>query len=136
MSRNLCQTYCERCKTEPVRLVERSRPITKKEAEVYFEEFKGLLVADAYCPNCNARYLAWCKDPLSLRAPDYDMDYFDLSYRSTFNDEPGPDDLPKPDVLERLDRIIKKQTSATDRHNLVVCRNQFARMLGYLEDKL
>ena len=33
------------------------------------------------------------------------MEFFDLSYRSTFNDEPGPDDLPKWECESRIVRL-------------------------------
>lgn len=33
-------------------------------------------------------------------------DYYDLSYRSTFNDEPGSEDIPKPDIIKAIDERI------------------------------
>jgi len=102
MSRNLCSTRCYYCGFEPVRLEETPRPITSDEAFVYFEEYAGMLVANAVCPLCEAKYLAWCDETtrINKRWQSYhhgptDGGYFDLSFRSTFNDEPGPDDKPK-----------------------------------------
>jgi len=100
MSRNLGQTHCDVCGYEKVALLEDPRPITKKEAGPYFDEFEGLDVALGWCPVCEAQYLAWvstakCKNALHRReshCPD-GCDYFDLSYRSSFNDEPGDDDV-------------------------------------------
>jgi hypothetical protein len=58
-------------------------------------------VAAAECPQCGARYLGWiegeplnrCADLENGRRPLFGH-FFDLSYRSTFNDEPGSGDLP------------------------------------------
>ena len=100
MSRNLAMATCERCHSS-VELEEAARPITEQEAGPYFEAYTGMLVANATCPRCQARYLAW------VRAWACEASYFDLSYRSTFNDEPGPGDLPKPDLLVELDQLLK-----------------------------
>lgn len=99
MSRNLCQTECDFCKGE-VLLEELPRPITKYEAHRYFGEFEGMLVANAKCVDCLAKYLAWVDE--TTRIKNEWREYYrkgdpfhDLSFRSTFNDEPGEDDLPK-----------------------------------------
>ncbi|MFA5187808.1 MAG: hypothetical protein WC460_00415 [Patescibacteria group bacterium] len=108
MSRNLGATACVHCE-HPVELLEEPRPITEKEAGVYFDnKYKGMLVAEARCPICLAKYLAWIDDTNSIlvrrepekyspRKADYGK-VFDLSYLSTFDDEPGDDDLPIYDV--------------------------------------
>lgn len=111
MSRNLCQMNCNDCPAPRVALVERPRHITEADAGRYFREFAGLLVANAECPLCHAKYLAWVDEtgraPYQMngyvhvfdRCPsEYGVDYFDLSYRAAFNDEPAPDDLPTHDV--------------------------------------
>lgn len=101
MSRNLCRTDCYFCGHE-VKLVEAPRKITKREAGAYFNELEGLIVANAECPICLARYLAWvddreCKGRSRYREAGY-SDFYDLSFRSTFDDEPGDKDLPQYDV--------------------------------------
>lgn len=100
MSRNIGSTSCEFCPGAVV-CEEAPRPITRKEAGPYFEEYEGMLVADAECKDCCAKYLAWLKSAPrgyqeSVRVDDSGrLLPFDLSYRSTFNDEPGEADLPK-----------------------------------------
>lgn len=83
-------------------LEEEPREIRREEAGAYFQEYAGMLVANAHCPACLALYLAWVDErprrnrqharyfraPLSEYTP-----YVDLSYRSSFNDEPGITDL-------------------------------------------
>ncbi len=98
MSRNLCRTECH----GSVTLEETPRPITHKEAGTYFEEFEGMLVADAICPHCRTKYLAWVDESPRIRGggrrtPEYGG-IIDLSFRSTFNDEPGDNDLPEYDI--------------------------------------
>ena len=99
MSRNIGIAECDRCGVTPV-LSERPRKITRKDACKFYEEFEGLIVAHAVCPQCGARYLAWVNEKkrkrksFSPRAPIKGVGFFDLSYRSTFNEEPGPKDLP------------------------------------------
>jgi len=97
MRRNLCSTECYFCGDEP-KLVEKPRLITQRDAGRFFDEYAGMLVADAECPSCRAQYLAWvdmrgCKyrtvDPYIHGDP-----YFDLSFRKTFNDEPACGDQP------------------------------------------
>lgn len=109
MSRNLCRTDCDVCGAEPVTLGA-IRRITKEDAGRYFHEYQGMLVADAECPDCNARYLAWVKPAPGHRETHgfYGPIYYDLSYRSTFNDEPGPEDLPVPDVVEAAQRLMER----------------------------
>lgn len=109
MSRNLCETRCCECPAPRVALVERPRPIEKADAGPYFGEFEKMIVANAECPLCGAQYLAWVdergREPYVFpegsrisgthaftRHADEENDYFDLSYRSTFDDEPGESD--------------------------------------------
>lgn len=96
MSRNLAETRCVHCGHD-VELDEEPRPITAADAGLYFDEYEGMTVANAFCPACNAQYLAWIDQSTRKvhggRKPDYGK-ITDLSYRSTFNDEPSPEDLP------------------------------------------
>jgi hypothetical protein len=94
MSRNLCRTDCAIC-TGPVRVVSAAPmrvssgapPITGK---------------DAQCAACGTKYFAWFGTHHPGASTEGVMtaasDFFDLSYRSTMNDEPGPDDLPAGNV--------------------------------------
>lgn len=104
MSRNLCATECYFCRGRVV-LEEAPRPIVEAEAGRYFDEYEGMLVANAHCYECRAKYLAWvdgsgrhggtCGDRYPSSAGYADGQTFgDLSFRSTFNDEFGQDDLP------------------------------------------
>ena len=81
-----------------VKLEESPRPITNQGAGVYFAEYEGLLVANAHCPVCQTRYVAWVDESQRFRYPrdrrNDELGYVDLSYRSSFNDEPGDGDLP------------------------------------------
>lgn len=100
MSRNLARTDCAFC-SGTVALGEVPRPITLGEAGVYLDEYRGMLVARAECVDCEAKYLAWVQPPagpphwgrptLPLTEP---APFYDLSFRSTFNDEHGPADVP------------------------------------------
>jgi len=99
VSRNLGQTCCDFC-GGPVQLEEPAHAITPDEAGVYFKEIRGLLVANAACTQCGTRYLAWVDDSATKYAkwytpnkPTEKAPFFDLSYRSTFNDEPADQDF-------------------------------------------
>lgn len=95
MSRNLCMTNCDQC-GDKVRVTEQKRPITKNEVGAYTSEYLGRLwVACALCDWCGAKYLAWFNYPGEAIAEDF----IDLSYSSTFNDEPGDADLPSHGVI-------------------------------------
>lgn len=102
MSRNLLSKRCVHCGHD-VKLLEEPRPITEEEAGVYFDEFRTMEVANAECPACKAKYLAWVNPPTqgihagTTRGEAIDGHY-DLSYRSTFNDEPSEEDLPTYEV--------------------------------------
>lgn len=86
MSRNICRTDCARCCGDVV-LDEAPRLLTREEAGAHFDNYRTKSFANAHCPTCGARYLAWIQDL-------YTGLHHDLSWRSTFNDEPGDDDLP------------------------------------------
>lgn len=105
MSRNLGQVNCTFCHGVVV-LVEKPRAITRDDCGALYDErngfaYKDAVVANAECDECCAKYLAWIDFTKcigygrhSYFAPSKDRAFFDLSYRSTFNDEPGPEDLP------------------------------------------
>jgi len=99
MSRNLCSQTCVYCGDEP-KLVESPHELTKQEAHVYFEEFEGMIVAKSICPSCEAEYLAWLDESKrkKYRCKKYYSLIEDLSFYSSFNDEPGNNDLPKWEV--------------------------------------
>ncbi len=101
MSRNLCQTECGQCGIDAVRLVEDPRLLTEEDAGVYHASYRYLVVANAECALCGAKYLAWVSGTPGLSHNLLDFEgtapesrFRDLSYRSTFNDEAGPDDMP------------------------------------------
>jgi len=114
MSRNLGDTFCKFC-GEPVVMVEEPRAITRKEAGVYFDVRDGysycnMQCANAECPVCKAKYLAWVslKNCLGYTRHHYgdqvnERGFFDLSFRSTFNDEEGAED--RPDVIVQWERV-------------------------------
>ncbi len=105
MSRNLGDRTCRICHDEVV-LEELARPITEAETGPYHSEYRGMLVANAHCVTCDAKYLAWCVALASKRwghfANPHDAPFFDLSFRAAFNDEPAPEDLPTPEVLQAM----------------------------------
>jgi len=103
MSRNLLRTDCYFCNGRVV-VEEAPRPILETEARVYFygpHGYEGMLVANARCFECEAKYLAWVDETTKASKHHYDRKsdnneaFFDLSFRSTFNDEPGENDLPE-----------------------------------------
>lgn len=98
MARNLASTSCKRCGTLP-RITGEVHPLSRSEAGCYFEEFEGMLVAEAECPLCGALYLAWVDETTRARRHGWaretpERGFVDLSFRSSFNDEPGEHDLP------------------------------------------
>ena len=111
VSRNIGETACNFCNGR-VETCEAPREITRADAGRYFEEFEGMLVANANCVDCKAKYLAWVDESERKRYPRY-IDsrqmgpgaFHDLSFRSTFNDEPGLEDFyeidPRAAVAER-----------------------------------
>ena len=108
MSRNLCTTICPHCGDTP-RLVETPHFITNKESGAYYEEFEGMIVAKAICPSCEAQYLSWTDESHRTRyARDKSCPTVeDLSYYSTFNDEPDEDDLPRYEIQYVRIRVAK-----------------------------
>lgn len=80
-------------------MIESVRLITEAETGGCFLEYAGMLVAHAQCEDCEAPYLAWVLGNNRGSGPEnYDKAEHivrDLSYRSTFDDEPGPEDFPK-----------------------------------------
>lgn len=106
MSCNLGRVTCARCGTE-VRAGGQSYRLPDDHGSM-----AGLLVVDAECPICQARYTAWLveRDPGSCRRAhtkeDIDRGFYELSFRSTFNDEPGPGDLPDVGKVEVL-RVVR-----------------------------
>lgn len=102
MSRNLMRIDCFFCRGE-VRLVEHPREITKSDAGVYFDEYYNMAVANAECVTCGAEYLGWVAGGHLSGGAYFDsegkLSAHDLSFRSTFDDEPGPSDMPKRAVL-------------------------------------
>lgn len=110
MSRNLGDTSCRIC-NDAVRLDEQARPISERDTgAAMFPNYEGLLVANARCRNCDAKYLAWVDAGSNRRLnqghwqrrQNDDREFVDLSFRSSFNDEPGPDDLPSRETLRRI----------------------------------
>lgn len=96
MSRNLGETTCHFCDHDLVMTGPR-RPIDQTDAGVYFNEYNGMIVRDAECPCCLAQYLAWVEPAPGGRQsqPSNFSTHYDLSFRTTFNDEPGERDLPR-----------------------------------------
>lgn len=91
MSRNLGQIDCDYCHGR-VALCEAARAPTAEDMGAYLAEFANVRVAWAECEDCVAKYTAWVDGPGLRRPPD--GTHADLSFRSTFNDEPGEADLP------------------------------------------
>jgi hypothetical protein len=94
VSRNLGTNVCYFC-SGGVTLKEPPREIRPDEARAYIDEYAGMVVAKAECVDCEAKYLAWVK-PAPGHGPTMHSEgpFFDLSFRSTFNDEYGPADVP------------------------------------------
>lgn len=111
MSRNLSRTDCYCCSGDIVH-DEEPRPITEEECHPYTHYVADLLiVANAHCADCEARYLAWfaidnratVQHPYIRRTMSYEGGrpvHCDLSFRAAFNDEPADDDLPKVSAIE------------------------------------
>lgn len=85
MSRNLSRSTCYFCGSKVV-LDEDHRPIEERDCGAhYYDKYRGMLVAKATCPLCETSYLAWLDGRTGITP--------DLSFRSTFDDEPGAKDI-------------------------------------------
>jgi len=100
MSRNLCRTDCYYCECS-VQIVGPVRTDTVADFGPYADEYRDMKIADAECPACEAKYLAWVEPPtVGIHAGrattwrEHGDPFYDLSFRSSFNDEPGDADLP------------------------------------------
>jgi hypothetical protein len=99
VSRNLGRVDCYFCDGLVVH-DEPPRPITRDEAGGYFAEYEGMLVANAHCAHCEGKYLAWVRGRPNWSLGHlayknyYEGGHIDLSFRSTFDDEPGEEDKP------------------------------------------
>lgn len=90
---------CLFCEGEVAR-IEPPRRIRPEEAGSAYESIKALVVAWSICLACRAKYTGWIDvrgvvdgvEPFGGHASDAILD---LSFRSTFSDEPGPDDMPE-----------------------------------------
>lgn len=115
MSRNLGITHCHQCGGD-VALEEEPRPITRDDAGPYFDEYhrKRLIVANASCPDCRAKYLAWVSSSIGGHLSPSDVDWMpgrfvDLSYRHAFNDEPDREDIAEISTLAaRALRLLRE----------------------------
>ena len=99
MSRNLARTDCYFCPSKTVKLVGPPTAFADKYSELanYHAEYSRLIVSDAECPLCGAQYTAWLNRPSGWPGGATSVDannYVDLSFRSTFDDEANPPDLP------------------------------------------
>jgi hypothetical protein len=101
MSRNLGDTSCRICNRHVV-LCSVPAYITPEQAGPYFTEYQGMIVANAVCSYCDAKYLAWVERAKWSRGSDDTQPFIDLSFRKAFNDEPAPEDLPTPEMLLRV----------------------------------
>lgn len=91
------------------------RLISKNDCGRYIHEFQGMIVADGECKVCHAKYLCWVdernRNPIDnyrfKRSPDNSLppekQFFDLSYRSSFNDEPCGEDCGNPKLRSGTD---------------------------------
>lgn len=132
MSRNLGDTLCAVCHRD-VKLCGEPHPITKEEAGPYFDEYNGMVVADAVCPFCDAKYLAWVKRAKWSRGSEDTRPFIDLSFRKAFNDEPAPEDLPTPLMLQR---VHLEQVAASAAEAVEKLREMFADVITTLESAL
>lgn len=101
MSRNLAKRECSRCESK----VAICGPIYRLPRDHF--ACPDMLVADADCTVCQAHYTAWLgptHDRIGTREHDLEnvrcFGFYDLSYRASFNDEPGKGDLPDVGKIE------------------------------------
>ena len=108
MSRNIGYARCKYCGSDVV-LDGNPHPATPDEV---WGEYLGMIIENAECPECKAKYMAWRhwehRDTDYWANPDWaeNKKIMDLSFRSSFNDEPGDDDLPD-FVFEELIYFVK-----------------------------
>lgn len=109
MSRNLCRTDCYYCAGQVV-LDEPPRGITRKDCGAYMDHYEGMLVAHASCEDCKGKYLAWVTQPPKYRwraSANNERGFYDLSFRSSFNDEDNPEDWPTYSIeVVRIRRLL------------------------------
>ncbi len=99
MSRNLARTDCQTCESK---VEVTGLPYVKDR----------IVVCDAECTVCHTKYTAWLHGT-GRGQHDLDQPFYDLSYRSTFNDEPGEDDVPSGiEVLKviKIDGVVISET--------------------------
>lgn len=122
MSRNLNRTTCHFCDGKVI-LDEAPRALLRSDAGEYFAEYSGMTVADAVCVECEAKYLAWVSEKGRPMHPFPREPYpesvggrpfVDLSFRSTFNDEPGQADLPRLQVRKEVVRHLSPWPTCAD----------------------
>ena len=105
MSRNLGRTDCEYC-TGAIRALEPPRLARAADVYRYTERYEGRLwLARAACVQCEAQYLAWYNHrpwPRQNVVPPHSEEIVDLSFLSTFSDEPGEADTPRWLVRKRV----------------------------------
>lgn len=124
MSRNLASTTCAICigvRSGIVVLEERPRPCTATDLGIharYLGHFlETLTVANAHCVGCGAKYLAWvglvstAGHPAGTleRVANDPREFVDLSFRSTFYDEPGAADLPSRADLADIHNVRRQR---------------------------
>jgi hypothetical protein len=134
MSRNLSTAHCYCC-SGVVKMDEPPRRVTEKDVGNYYETrdgygFADMIAAHASCVDCKAKYLAWVnladcvgygswymqkhgRNGKHLDNDGNERGFYDLSFRSTFNDEPGPEDMP--------DEIITREWVITSRAPWPMC---------------
>lgn len=108
MSRNLGRTTCKFCDSPVVVTGEPERgAYTHLPLGPYRSEYADVHFAEAECPQCLAKYIAWLTPPPGYGGLVHDPDgaVHDLSFRSTFNDEPGESDLPVFEVVRVYVRV-------------------------------
>lgn len=104
MSRNLDKTICAICSCA-VEIT--GAPYVKQFPLGPAEEagYLTVVVADAECKVCGAKYSAWLNEPHRQKSVAHRMHptggFYDLSFRASFNDEPGEGDAPNAGKVTR-----------------------------------
>lgn len=105
MSRNLGQTDCRLC-TCPVKIT--GLPMVY---ELPNCDGESIVFAHAECVACKAQYSAWLHSHTDQGRTRHRTDptgtFYDLSFRSTFNDEPGRDDVPHEPDYPYANKIVE-----------------------------